>query len=160
MYCIYCDQEKTTKEFYETNKSKCIACVSDYQKNRRNKFRKNLAICSECGVRAPKEGAKRCQKCLTRMKSTHQKHSDRCKIKAIEFMGNKCHRCGQSFDIPDVYDFHHTNGDKGFGISDALGKKGWASIKQELSKCVMLCAICHRIVHYEERKASNISMIS
>lgn len=67
---------------------------------------------------------------------------------AIEYLGGKCLKCGGTFH-PDVYDFHHKNGDeKDICVARLLMKK-FEVIKIELNKCVLLCANCHRIEHAE-----------
>lgn len=70
------------------------------------------------------------------------------KLKAIEYLGNRCADCGNTFP-PYVYDFHHINPDeKDFGIARIIGRT-WGKIIPELDKCVLLCANCHRIRHNE-----------
>jgi hypothetical protein len=63
-----------------------------------------------------------------------------------------CSRCG----IADwrVLDFHHIDrSTKDFTIQQ-LTRKGYGRerILQEIAKCEVLCANCHRIVHWEERQ--------
>jgi hypothetical protein len=61
----------------------------------------------------------------------------------------KCERCGIS-DFR-VLDFHHSSPrKKDFNISDFRYKAGFSKLKEEVEKCSLLCANCHRIVHYEE----------
>lgn len=65
----------------------------------------------------------------------------------------KCSSC----DDPRWYviDFHHVNDDKEHNISDlASGKYSKSNILSELSKCVPLCANCHREHHYFEKLGS------
>ena len=70
------------------------------------------------------------------------------KARAVEYFGNKCCDCEQTF--PDyVYDFHHLENKK-FTIARMLHRK-WEDIVEELAHCVMICANCHRIRHYEEQ---------
>lgn len=62
----------------------------------------------------------------------------------------KCNKCG----IGDyrVLEFHHVDG-KGKDFSIAFARNNSFSlerIKQEIKKCVILCANCHRITHWEE----------
>ena len=65
----------------------------------------------------------------------------------------KCSKCG----ITDyrVLEFHHenkNNNDKEFSIGDAIRKgQGFNRIKKEIAKCVVICANCHKILHYKER---------
>lgn len=72
------------------------------------------------------------------------------KRKAVQYMGNKCHDCGESY--PDyIYDFHHLSGDTKVDNPSAILKKEWSVAKEELDKCVMVCANCHRERHYGKK---------
>ncbi|WKV17092.1 hypothetical protein [Salmonella phage PKM.Hi.22.6] len=69
------------------------------------------------------------------------------KLKAMEYMGNKCADCDGIFH-PAIYQFHHldmTTKDK--NPSALFGMK-WERLQAELDKCVMLCANCHMLRHY------------
>jgi hypothetical protein len=66
------------------------------------------------------------------------------KKQAIAHMGGKCVDCGYIGHYA-AYDFHH-EGDKEFEWTK-LRLRSWESITNELAKCVLLCAICHRIRH-------------
>jgi NAD-dependent dihydropyrimidine dehydrogenase PreA subunit len=76
------------------------------------------------------------------------------KINAVEYKGNRCEDCKQTFPY-GVYDFHHLNPKE----KDLSWRKtkNWESIKVELDKCVLLCANCHRIRHIEERKKNAVA---
>ena len=61
----------------------------------------------------------------------------------------KCESCGNS-DFR-VLDFHHKDlKNKDFNISDFRYRAGFKKLQEEVEKCTLLCANCHRIVHYEE----------
>jgi len=65
---------------------------------------------------------------------------------AIEYKGGKCQICGYS-KYQGALDLHHIDPrEKDF----ALGQKGytrsWVKIREELDKCILLCATCHREV--------------
>jgi hypothetical protein len=62
----------------------------------------------------------------------------------------KCDRC--SIGDYRVLEFHHIDGkDKDFSIAVARNNNlSLDKIKQEIKKCVILCANCHRITHWEE----------
>lgn len=76
--------------------------------------------------------------------SRNQKRRD----EAIDYLGGKCMRCGGVFPRC-VYDFHHRDpATKIDSISNLLGKP--KMLKEELKKCDLLCANCHRIRHFEE----------
>jgi len=65
--------------------------------------------------------------------------------------GRACIRCGNS-DCR-VLDFHHLDKDeKDGGLGQAVARN-WSKerILREIAKCEVLCANCHRILHWEER---------
>ena len=71
------------------------------------------------------------------------------KIKAIEYKGGCCEKCGYNKCVWAL-DFHHKNpNEKDFQISK-YSTLSWDKIKKELDKCIMVCANCHRELHYEE----------
>ena len=66
---------------------------------------------------------------------------------AITYKGGKCQNCGYS-RCADALEFHHTNpSQKDFNISNKGHTRSWKRVKEELDKCVMLCANCHREIH-------------
>ena len=72
---------------------------------------------------------------------------------AIEHLGSHCQKCGWSFEVIDVYDFHHLDpNEKEHKIAGMFGRYSWEKIKKELDKCIMLCANCHRIEHAKLRE--------
>ena len=63
----------------------------------------------------------------------------------------KCSRC-ENFDYR-VLEFHHINpSEKEYSIANMIDSGfGKEKLYNEISKCDVLCANCHRIVHYEIR---------
>lgn len=59
----------------------------------------------------------------------------------------QCERCGE--DDPACLDFHHVEA-KRYGIAEMVNR-GFAieKIKNEITRCIVLCANCHRREHYE-----------
>lgn len=74
------------------------------------------------------------------------------KIRALSYLGNKCASCGYDRCM-DAFDFHHVNPkSKEFAINEGFCRHfAWERIKNELDKCVLLCANCHRELHYKEK---------
>ena len=71
------------------------------------------------------------------------------KQRAVDFMGGKCQDCLGTFPLP-VYDFHHLDpSEKEHNLGNIMRRKDFSTIEKELSKCVLLCANCHRIRHFE-----------
>ena len=74
------------------------------------------------------------------------KRRKKIKVMAIEYKGNKCQICGYC-KYPGALELHHINkSDKSFGIGDKGYTRSWERTKQELDKCILLCANCHREV--------------
>lgn len=66
---------------------------------------------------------------------------------AVAYKGGKCQCCGYDRCLESL-EFHHLVRDKkNFGISAKGYTRSWKAIKEELEKCVMLCANCHREWH-------------
>jgi len=68
----------------------------------------------------------------------------RVKLVAIKYKGGKCMICGYR-KYAGALDLHHV-GRKVFGIGDSGYTRSWDDIRNELRKCVLLCANCHREV--------------
>jgi 5-methylcytosine-specific restriction endonuclease McrA len=66
---------------------------------------------------------------------------------AIDYKGGKCSVCGYD-KCTEALEFHHlSSSEKDFGISNKGYTRSWTKIKEELDKCVLLCANCHRETH-------------
>ena len=65
------------------------------------------------------------------------------KARAIEAMGGCCQICGYN-KHPKVMEFHHVDPTEKEKIKQHCRWEVWV---QELKKCIMLCANCHREVH-------------
>ncbi len=64
----------------------------------------------------------------------------------------KCEICGYN-KCPEALDFHHKDiKEKEFSIGHALNICGKEKIIEEINKCRVLCANCHRELHYNERQ--------
>lgn len=63
------------------------------------------------------------------------------------FKNKPCLICGECYP-PIAMDLHHIDPSiKDGNVSKVLKSKGYEKIKQELDKCIVLCAICHRLLH-------------
>lgn len=61
-----------------------------------------------------------------------------------------CKKCGESRHW--VLDFHHTNpAEKDTDISTLLKYNNKQRVLDEIDKCDVLCANCHRDLHYHQR---------
>lgn len=66
------------------------------------------------------------------------------KLQAVTLLGGRCQSCGYK-KHPGVLEFHHLDARlKSFSISGGGLSRSWNKIKDELTKCVLVCANCHR----------------
>jgi hypothetical protein len=81
------------------------------------------------------------------------------KIKAAATLGNICYKCGKYFNTIEVFDFHHLDPTTKFSsIGNLLARRGWGIVEQELSKCILLCGNCHRVLHWKIEQQNEIEM--
>lgn len=95
-----------------------------------------------------------CRDCQKKYRESHykknrQKYIDKAakwrfeqKRKLYEYLNGKvCKDCGESDVI--VLEFDHLR-DKDFNIGQHVGYKSFKSIKEEIEKCDIVCANCHK----------------
>lgn len=122
-------------------------CNTHYIRSRKGKDlsypikpRDKNSICNVCGdKRGEKGGLGLCSKHYKQFKYELTKDA------AIKALGGFCQKCGGTFHR-SVFDFHHIEGKDG-NPSYLITNSSFEKIAQELSKCVLLCANCHRIEH-------------
>lgn len=105
--------------------------------------RKREDVCAQCGVTTgAKGGWGLCQR--------HYKKAryETLKDAAIVAFGSRCAHCGGSFHRA-VFDFHH-RGDKLNSPSEMFLGKSLGALAEELAKCILLCANCHRLEHCDD----------
>ena len=91
-----------------------------------------------------KNGSLRCKPCNS---DGVLKRRRVIKLKAIEYKGGKCEKCGYN-KCPAVFEFHHLDPkQKDFSIAKNGHSRSWERVKNELDKCILLCANCHRELH-------------
>lgn len=94
-----------------------------------------------------KSGRYRCSKCRT---EAVQRRRDSIKLKAVEYKGGSCVRCGYNAYIAAL-EFHHVEPEhKDFAISKEGHTRSWDRVKEEIDKCILVCCRCHREVHADE----------
>ncbi len=111
---------------------KCVLCLNDYVPTGGKQ-----KACEECSNEYWKIQHARQMRERSRLR----------KLEAIQYLGDKCYDCSFKFH-PAVYEFHHLNPkEKDMDGSDFLQRKR-EIMYDELVKCVLLCANCHRIRHH------------
>lgn len=140
--CKTCHSQISTKYVY------CSECYKKYLDNI-----KNYTPCPSCGKDRTPENTRKykkrlqgyCKECTAK---NLNKRSRTLKEKCVQYKGGCCQTCGYN-KCNAALDFHHINPDeKDFNISAALGRKFDDEIKNELDKCIILCANCHREEHF------------
>ena len=76
-----------------------------------------------------------------------QRRREKVRLMAIEYKGGCCRICGYNRCLKAL-EFHHLDPTKkDFGISSKGYARSWEKVKNEIEKCVLLCANCHREFH-------------
>lgn len=99
----------------------------------------------KCAEKAKAWRSKNKEYVLLKQKETKRKR----KLEAIEYLGGKCKRCEGLFH-PAVYELHHRNPNEKDRDPSKMLMLSWSRIKEELDKCDLLCANCHRLTHHEK----------
>ena len=170
----YCKHKKKIKErhrnFKESNRKyvrqykeqfKCAICGFDHPACKdlhhiSGKDKKISRAVAEWGLERIKEELK---KCIVVCVNCHRKlHANKLtttsnarRIKNRKFISEyrKLHPCECGEDCEICLDFHHT-GKKEEHITRAICDWGLDRLKEEVSRCKVLCANCHRMEHYDK----------
>lgn len=140
-----------------------------------------LRVCKDCGLEKPchfmssfsikgvPEYRARCADChrtyanrtikanRTRVTYLALERKRAKKLKCVKYLGAVCTRCGYSYvGYLSTFAFHHVDPTtKKFEISQKLDRS-WATLRDELDKCVLLCVRCHQEEHEElDRETQN-----
>jgi hypothetical protein len=115
-------------------KHKGIDMHKPIQNNRRRK------LCQECQKPTGDNGA--WGRCATHYR---RKRLSIMKNAVVELFGGACMTCSGVFPAR-VFDLHHL-GEKAISPSYAMTNMSIRNMAEEISKCVLLCANCHRLEH-------------
>ena len=79
------------------------------------------------------------------------------KYEAVLARGGQCEICGYNHNIAAL-DFHHLNpSEKEFQLDTRhFANNTLNKLENELNKCILVCANCHREIHYNNLIMSNI----
>lgn len=90
------------------------------------------------------------RKCLTLCKACHNQNTiergRKNKQKYIDYKGGKCENCGYD-TCSDALEFHHKDPIQKDPSFKSIRYWGLEKAKEELDKCLLLCANCHREKH-------------
>jgi predicted HNH restriction endonuclease len=126
--------------YYQRNKERIL----QYQKERYYNDRENVLEISKKSQQRNK---------VTISKKSKQRLRQ-YKVDFILYKGGKCAICGLEFNGENqtVFDFHHINPeDKLFEIAQSKISLTNDKMRDELDKCLLLCANCHLELHHKQR---------
>ncbi len=132
------------------NEKRCSLCKqnkhkSQYNKNKGKKDGLNT-VCKECGQNRSKQYYNENKEKHIKETSKRTKQYNKIKRKEIfnYFKENPCVDCGET--NPIVLEFDHRNSEeKEYNISEIIMNKSWKIVLNEIAKCDVRCANCHRI---------------
>lgn len=137
----------------------CTICKTDFPKDREHFH-----------IRKTKNGItfqNHCKQCHAEYRKKHYgENRERYIDKAKEYKADvvkwyknyrenlSCSQCGEKRHW--VLDFHHSDpSEKEFNISTYVSGSSKSKLLKEINKCIVLCANCHRDLHYKEKQANN-----
>ena len=130
--CSKCKKEKELKYFSFSNKKKGILqsyCKECANANRIEYYKKN----KEREDNRNREWEIKQKKCFEEYKKNLF-----------------CESCGENRWW--LLEFHHDNGDKSFDIGSKNGEVSFNRLLEEIKKCNVLCANCHRDLHFKRKR--------
>jgi len=142
---------KNLEDRREFNKEWRLNNPEKVKESRKKNYKKNY-------VKKPKKTS---EEIKARRKETRRKYEKSVSEKNKKWLAElkstlKCVLCG--FDKhPEALDFHHKNpADKKFEVGRGITRKTLKQVQEEIAKCEVVCANCHRALHAEERLNSMV----
>lgn len=152
------------------NRKFCLSCSPFNKHNTRNLIVVSVSdefllkklnepkFCLRCSQNKPADDFYKCRKkidklayCKTCTKQETLERQRRFKQQCIDYKGGKCEICDYNRCIAAL-EFHHLNPEsKDFLISGRYSLTD--KVKNELDKCQLCCAVCHREIHWNQHNS-------
>ena len=88
-----------------------------------------------------------------------QRRREKVRLMAGSYKGGRCQVCCYDRCI-EALEFHHLDPtQKDFGISNKGYTRSWVKVKEEVDKCILLCANCHREVHANKLQLPQVTVV-
>jgi hypothetical protein len=88
-----------------------------------------------------------------------QRRREKVRLMSVEYKGGRCQVCGYDRCI-EALEFHHLDPtQKDFGISHKGYTRSWERVKEEVDKCILLCANCHREFHAGKLQLPQVTVV-
>lgn len=158
-WCKSCTKKKVelliiNRAKIEVTELKCIKCskilpVISFHKHRRYETG-YFNICYSCQKQTYKTQEKQHNHWTKYLPSLHKRIEDNIKH-VLEILGNECKDCKRIATVETfiAFDLHHIDPtQKKFQLGEGKLKNIWKqSVEDEVNKCILLCACCHRLRH-------------
>ena len=126
--CTNCKLEKDTTEFFARSKAKDGLASSCKQ------------CCNERSTRSRKTN-------MGQYNDAKLKYRQKQKTRFLEWKAAKgCHFCDETF--PQCLELHHLDPAQKDFVPSQLTTGNWERFLEEARKCILVCANCHRKIHY------------
>ena len=127
--CTQCNVAKDATNFFKRHQSKDGLC----------------SACKECCNARTAVARKKKNKQYNDAKFKYRRKK---KDFFLEWKREKgCHFCGETF--PQCLELHHLDPSKKDFVPSQLTTGNWERFLAEAQKCILVCANCHRKVHYD-----------
>ena len=92
-----------------------------------------------------------CKGCFNRYKYNYVK--ERKKV-FVRLLGDKCSKCGIKHNNKNtaIFDFHHRDEATKKGDWTKMRNRSLERQREEIAKCILVCANCHRLIHAKSAK--------
>ena len=132
--------EKKVKE-----KLFCVICETELQGNQK------MYCCNNCKAKAHYNKRKDQSLKTGNTAFSQERRGITRKLELIKNMGGGCSKCGYNKNI-GALEFHHIDASQKELKLDkrTLSNVSFERIYEESKKCILLCANCHRELHYPE----------
>lgn len=130
----------------------CLSCSPFGNHNTKQLHDRNEGserVCDDCGREYVYDKSKghnlnRCNSCCVKRRRIKRKRE------LVEESGGECASCGYD-NCMQALSFHHRDPNKKeFNVTGSLTTRSWESLIDEVEKCDLLCANCHREEHCVE----------
>ena len=113
--------------------------------------KRNCKICGKKFTKGPSNKIYCSKKCSDVVNTNNfKKRRQNMKRRCVKYKGEKCCRCGYNKHVCAL-DFHHIDPDKKeYDMTKLIRNNNWNKLKTELDKCILICANCHRELHFKE----------
>lgn len=119
-----------------------------------NMLDKTTKFCSKCNSNKPisdfyisSKASSYCKQCI---KNVNKCNRNSVKELSIQYKGGQCVICGYK-KCHSALEFHHLNPEEKDIKFNGLKTSFTEKLKLELDKCILVCANCHREIHFTQK---------